>query len=88
MEREVYIFKLRDTYITNDKTGEVMDYVVVSYLTKIGNHIEPMQCYLKAKYRNVVEKYSLKWCKATFEEKLQENSIKLYLASLSSEKCR
>lgn len=88
MKNEIMIFKLSDTKITNDRTGEVQEYQIVDYLVKIGGVYEHLQCYVKSKYKNILEKYILKLVSAEIEQRVVKNSIKLYISSINNEKCR
>lgn len=88
MKNEIMIFKIEDTTITNEKTGEVQDYKIVNYLVRVGKDYEHFQCYVKAKFSNILEKHKLKFVQAEIEQRVVKNSIKLYLKSVNNESCR
>lgn len=89
MRSEIYIYDLQDRQITNSKTGEVTDYVNVSYITEQSGRKLALSCYVPAKFKEILKKYYERKSVAELDVKLADNNtFKLRIVSINSEKLR
>ncbi len=89
MKSEVLVFRIDDTTIKNDKTGEVKPYVILNYLLKLDGKRYSMNCYVDAKFKDICEKYVDKTVMAELSQTVQSSStVKYRIVSLNNEKVR
>ncbi len=86
---EIFITNLDKRNITNEKTGEISNWCMVTYFIKKedtdrskGN--AQLSCYCKANAFNDLEKYMYKWSNANITQTVEGNRIKLKIKSVDN----
>lgn len=85
---EIFITNLDKKYIKNDKTGELTNYCMVTYLipkenTNRSKGSAQLSCYVNESAFNELEKFMFKWTKAIVKSKVDGNRLKLKIKSVN-----
>ena len=91
---EIFIINLDKKYIKNDKTGEITNYCMVTYLipkenTNKSKGCAQLSCYVNENAFNDLDKYMYKWVKAVvkdfpeYKDGKPTNRIKLKIKSVN-----
>lgn len=90
LEMEIFITNFDKKQIKNDKTGEVKDYCMVTYMikkldTNKSKGPAVLSCYCNANAWGDLDKYSFKWVKAKMTQVVENNRLKLKIKSIGND---
>ena len=91
MEQQIILLNYNERNFTNDKTGEVLDMLLVQYAIYLEDDIHgskgwfPLDSYCKAVNKAIIEKYLAKSVKAKILITPNQNGLKYRLTALNGE---
>lgn len=88
-ELKIFIINLEKKVIKNEYTGEISDWVKVTYLVpkeetkKVKGAVE-LSCYCKPNAWTDLDKFMFKWINAKMSQTVEKNRIKLKIKSIDN----
>lgn len=88
-ELKIFIINLDKKQIRNEKTGEVTDWCMVTYLvpkeeTSKSKGVAELSCYCQPIAWDELDKHMFKWVNAKMTQTVEKNRIKLKIKSINN----